>query len=974
MAPKISIIIPAYNAEASLPKMLDAIQAQTFGNFEVVIVNDGSKDGTGAVIDARCEADERFRAIHKENGGVSTARNRGLDEATGEYILFFDADDDVPETAVASLYRCARDKMADLVIGQNTVHHMNEVYVTNSSRRLSQKTEIDRYELFLNWNFTLCNKLFRREIIEKNHIRFNGTKHAEDAVFLYQFVFNCSRMTGCPEIVYEYLKRPFWEGSSLSKTVSKANFNDVIHNFDILIDITDQASTRDLEEIRNSDRTEAEKQEAQYHIWNFRSVLFKRYANLTIINEYYRYLWNAEEGLFPMLQEKLQECRANMFPADWKDTLKRNPDLRLELDQGLLTGEEILENPMLSVCVSDKVPQEQLNKVIGSYYNQSYVSFEMIVDQSLEGVVDEAFTTRQNFRFLKHKPLHEFKQDALDQFKGTYAIFVDEDIIPSTNTIMQMIDEIEAKVFITAPLLRYDNGEFREIRPHQTVFINELDVVKVRSPYNELDWMWGNKIFNVKALKSKKILFTDNSLKDMDRLYNNSGYKKFKENAFITTLSDNDILEKVLHWHVRFGYKGKLASEEKRLKRIEKENTRIETAGQRFKNWRLAKMRAAYKYDTLKWVFPWKYRKHCKAPVQENKVIFIVNRKATLPNAMTYVHKVLEDSGKYDVHVHYLQHLTLRYRGVFKRTMALMEDMATAKFVFLDEATPDIGGFDKRPETKVVQLWHGCGAFKKFGFSTADKIFGGNAKEQKRYPMYHNFDLVCVSSPEVVWAYEEAMQLEGQGLVKPVGVSRTDVFFDEAFVAAARKRVYEQAGIPEDKKIILYAPTFRGRVAHAYGPDNFDYDRLYETLGDEYVILIKHHPLVKTRPDIPLEYRGTFVQDVSTSMEIEDLLCASEICISDYSSLIFEFALFEKPIILYAYDLDTYFDWRGFYYDFYEMAPGPVLISTEEIIDYIQHLDTEFDLPKMQAFKEKFMSACDGHSTERIFEEIGLKL
>ena len=77
-------------------------------------------------------------------------------------------------------------------------------------------------------------------------------------------------------------------------------------------------------------------------------------------------------------------------------------------------------------------------------------------------------------------------------------------------------------------------------------------------------------------------------------------------------------------------------------------------------------------------------------------------------------------------------------------------------------------------------------------------------------------------------------------------------------------------------------------------------------------------------------------------------------------------------MILFAYDLDTYFDWRGFYYDYFDMAPGPVLFSTEEIIDYIVHLDERFDKEKVIRFREKFMASCDGHSTERILKEAGL--
>jgi len=108
--------------------------------------------------------------------------------------------------------------------------------------------------------------------------------------------------------------------------------------------------------------------------------------------------------------------------------------------------------------------------------------------------------------------------------------------------------------------------------------------------------------------------------------------------------------------------------------------------------------------------------------------------------------------------------------------------------------------------------------------------------------------------------------------------------------------------------------------------------------------------------------------DITKDLDIEQLLCVSDICISDYSSLIFEYSLFERPMIFYAYDLDNYFDWRGFYYNYDELTPGPIVTSTEEIIDYIQNLDTRFDKAEVHAFREKFMSACDGHATDRIVE------
>ena len=140
-----------------------------------------------------------------------------------------------------------------------------------------------------------------------------------------------------------------------------------------------------------------------------------------------------------------------------------------------------------------------------------------------------------------------------------------------------------------------------------------------------------------------------------------------------------------------------------------------------------------------------------------------------------------------------------------------------------------------------------------------------------------------------------------------------------------------------------------------------------EALGDEYFLLLKHHPFVKKRPEIP-ENCQDFAMDVTKELDIDKLLCVSDVCISDYSSLIFEYSLFERPMIFFAYDLDEYFDWRGFYYNYDDLTPGPIVKTTEEIIDYIQNLNTRFNPSQVHAFREKFMSACDGHATDRILE------
>lgn len=367
---------------------------------------------------------------------------------------------------------------------------------------------------------------------------------------------------------------------------------------------------------------------------------------------------------------------------------------------------------------------------------------------------------------------------------------------------------------------------------------------------------------------------------------------------------------------------------------------------------------------------PKAYKEAAKAPVDENKVVFIEVRHPQITNSLQVMFDELANNYDYKIHTHFLLTNGTIRADFQKRCIDAAKDIATAKYVFMNEASNVMSAMPLRPETKIIQLWHGCGAFKKFGFSTADLLFGASRKEQLKHPFNKNYSLVTVSSPEVVWAYNEAMNIdESTGIVQATGSSRTDIFYDEEFLKEAREHVYELVPQAKGKKIILYAPTFRGRVANAETPDMLNIKMFYEALGDEYVLLIKHHPVVKNPPVVPEAYKD-FAQDVGNILSIEELLSVSDICISDYSSLVFEYSLFEKPLIFFAYDLDEYFDWRGFYYDYYELAPGLIAKTNFEMIDYIQHIDERFDKKAIQDFRYKFMRSCDGHATQRIIDTI----
>lgn len=380
--------------------------------------------------------------------------------------------------------------------------------------------------------------------------------------------------------------------------------------------------------------------------------------------------------------------------------------------------------------------------------------------------------------------------------------------------------------------------------------------------------------------------------------------------------------------------------------------------------------RDLYKTWTLKYLYPRTYRKYARRPARPRKAVFLEVREDKLTDNFRLIWDMLEREGGWELSLCCIREGMENRTPMKARRLCLdaIPQLADAEWVFVNDSSYFLSSLPLRPETKVIQTWHACGAFKKFGYSVADKKFGVGRKDLDRFPLHRNFSYVTVSSPEVVWAYAEAFHMEQeQEKILPLGISRTDVFYQDGFLGGARRKLYEKVPAARGKRVILYAPTFRGRVAEAVSPEVLDFERMREALGRDYVVLCKHHPFVKRRPEIPASC-GDFAFDVTGSLEIDELLAVSDVCISDYSSLVFEYSLFERPMIFLAHDLAEYFDWRGFYYPYREMAPGPVVSSTGEVIDYILKLPESFDRRRVVDFKEKFMGACDGHATERIRE------
>ena len=191
---KISVIVPVYNVEKYLPACIDSILRQTHSNLEVILINDGSKDKSGQICDEFAKLDSRVKVVHKENGGVSSSRNRGLDEAKGEYICFMDADDYQSDQALSQLVSAMRMNDVDLVVAgfyrvvddKLAAKSYFKKECVMSRKEYASKMSKKPAEYYFG---VLWNKLYKRSIIEQFNMRMDESiSWSEDFIFNLEYI------------------------------------------------------------------------------------------------------------------------------------------------------------------------------------------------------------------------------------------------------------------------------------------------------------------------------------------------------------------------------------------------------------------------------------------------------------------------------------------------------------------------------------------------------------------------------------------------------------------------------------------------------------------------------------------------------------------------------------------------------------------------------------------------------------------
>ena len=332
------------------------------------------------------------------------------------------------------------------------------------------------------------------------------------------------------------------------------------------------------------------------------------------------------------------------------------------------------------------------------------------------------------------------------------------------------------------------------------------------------------------------------------------------------------------------------------------------------------------------------------------RITFISLTQDKLSGDMLQIGEALEKQGKYDIRTNlfsYKPGLSGAFH-YFCSSLRQVWDLKKSGLVIINDNNFVISTHPIK-KAKVLQVWHACGAAKKFG----NEI-------RRQYPVA-NYDAVLASSDFWKPVYAKSFGVR-EDQVYPTGLPRNDQLLDSErqarLQAAFRKKHPELAG----KRLMLYAPTFRGNIVDGMRLVQFDFEKVMAAVPEDWVLLYKFHPLLKDQVSQAARTLDVTHEDLNMLMGISDAM------ISDYSSVIFDYALLDKPLIAYLPDEKEYAKTIGLNID-YSRFPGPVAHNENELTEAFTQIET-VPHEALQDFQQTYIIHNDGKNTERVVKLI----
>lgn len=932
---KVSVIVAAYNAEKYVAETMESIVGQSIDDYEVIVVNDGSTDGTIGILREYEKEYSHVTIIDKENGGPSSARNCGLDVAQGDFVYFFDADDVLELDALEKLYERAQQKKADLVIAKYDIFNRFKTTPVNGINDLVAMDKIDKYEPQILWTFSLCNKLFRRSIIEKYGLRLPPISYSEDGAFLMRYVYRTNRITGLDKVIFHYRRMFDGEAESITASISPWKIRDYIEAHRLITESAEESIRIDFPQYASIDEVIENNDE----IHKYLNEINRKELQI-LLDQFYSKFWTLEKDT---VEHLVGEMNHKLSTLDMRDlSLLRDMHPEFCLDRLAVEDAELLERAWFTIVLyGEREQEESFLEVVQSLTLQNLIGIRIVMPSVWKEAVENAGFLQNNMFFMETEDRDVLYYQALRETQTPYITFADAKVTYANNAFKYAIKNfIKSPADFVVELMYHRNFGDMQAVLFSTVALNSVKAGYENNPYLGMDYTLTNKFFRVEFLRRQKFDESRSLLSHLPELYHR-GYFTFMndgivfyedvEDTYVDYVGTPETIPMMQEYLV--DRRANLNSPE-----IVQDLNEVMPKLIHFPSKTLGGILFRKIVSFLR-----------RYPVKNQVLFFTIRKDGELEGNAKALYPYVK--GKKVICASRLPHNPFRKLYMYYKNI-------TSRVIVTDDYDRYLRHFQLRQSQRVVQLWHACGAFKKFGQR------GTNMSVHADIAYHAQYNIVSVSSDKIRGIYADAFNIDVHK-VKALGCPRTDLFYDEKLVEDTKERVYQTYPEFRDRYIIIYAPTFRdiGDDRTQFMPE-LDFDKLSGELLPEQMFVVCPHPIMRNKIVEKSYDNIRVVRDFSTN----DMMLVSDMLITDYSSVIFEYALLRKPIAFYCYDLLNYN--RGFYLNYPDDLPGDVYENQEELTAYLRSEDKDKLTEKYDTFIRNYMSACDGHSCERIADMI----
>lgn len=519
---KVSVIIPVYNAEKTIRDTLLSVIGQSVEDMEIILIDDCSADATVDVIKETAAGDPRVILLrNSSNLGVSETRNKGIAEAQGEYIRFVDDDDPLPEGSVSSMLEVADANGSDLVVGIMERVRSNRAMNIVATAALGARREIDKYDPDLTQNFSVCNKMFRTDIIKANDIAFRRYRHAEDGLFLFEYLQYAERINGCNKIIYSYRRPETFEDPTSTTMLEGDMLRDIVEISDRILEIHAGAPDTFIEQFN------------------------RKIASSILIEKCYRKLWRLNDNDAAFLLKELKKYRGKLSPEIWEDVKSKHLDLQLE--KGFFPKTEAAENALFTIVAAPSLKADDMIKLLRSAYYQRALLFRIVLDKSCRDLLPDELREMPNICYVDAEQMNYSTMAEL--CSTPYITFIEDPVIFSFETLFWAASVLrdEGTGYVSGLCQR--TGDEKMITPeaYRFAFTKEnLGISSACTAADRSDPMLSNKIFRTDILKD--FLHGNNiqEVIEIPQLAEAMRHERSRKVRYITSCPDPYIRRKML--------------------------------------------------------------------------------------------------------------------------------------------------------------------------------------------------------------------------------------------------------------------------------------------------------------------------------------------------------------------------------------------------------------------------------------------